>query len=346
MKKNGIYIYGVVPNIYEPELFRSLKNFGVYFVSHQNISAIVSDTDSAYFDFSNRELLAHKLVHHQKTIEEIMAIGFRIILPMKLGTIVHNKGEVLTILSKGYDLMMTTLKKIEFQVEIDLAVTWADFDNTLKETANHPDIIEMKDRLLKNIDVLSQIDQMKIGMLIQETLSKKNRQVELNILEALSIVSVNMKMHEVMNDQMITNSAFIINRNEQGKFEQIIDRLDDEYKGMLNFKIIGPLPCYSFYTIEVKELKPEQVELAKNELGLKEETSESEIKKAYLEKAKLFHPDTYSNNDNDDNFNKINRAYHTMRDYTSITRQSSKEDLISLVREKMSENLILVKIRE
>jgi hypothetical protein len=346
MKTSGIYIYGIVPNIYEPELFRLLKNYGVYFITHQNISAIVSDRDSAYFDFSDREFLAHQLVHHQKTIEQIMAIGFSIILPMKLGTIVQSKEEVLTILSKGYDLIMATLKKIEFQIEIDLAVTWADFDNTLKETATHPDIIEMKESLLKNIGALSQIDQMKIGMLIQETLDKKNKQVELNILEALSSISIDIKMHEVMNDQMITNSAFIINRNKQEKFEQAIDQLDEEYKGTLNFKIVGPLPCYSFYTIEVKELNPEQVVLAKKELGLREETSESEIKKAYLEKAKLFHPDTYSNDDNDDNFNKINRAYHTMRDYSAIARQSSKDDLISLARENMSENLILVKIRE
>jgi hypothetical protein len=187
---------------------------------------------------------------------------------------------------------------------------------------------------------------MKIGMLIQETLNKKNKQVELYILEVLSSITIDIKIHEVMNDQMITNSAFIINRNKQEKFEQAIDQLDEEYKGMLNFKIVGPLPCYSFYTLEVKELNQEQVVMAKRDLGLREETSESEIKKAYLEKAKLFHPDTYSNDDNNDNFNKINRAYHTMRDYSAIAKQSSKEDLISLVRDKMSENLILVKIRE
>ena len=149
-----------------------------------------------------------------------------------------------------------------------------------------------------------------------------------------------------MNDEMVANSAFLINRNKYKKFEQAIDQLDEEYKGLLNFKLVGPLPCYSFYTIEVKELNPEHVIKAKIELGLREETSESEIKKAYLKKAKLFHPDTNLEKVDEENFNKINKAYHTLLDYSAVARQSSKEDLISLAKEKVKENLILVKIKE
>ena len=149
-----------------------------------------------------------------------------------------------------------------------------------------------------------------------------------------------------MNDQMVTNSAFLINRNKKEKFEQVIDRLDEEYKGLLNFKLVGPLPCYSFYTIEVKELNREHVTQAKTELGLREETSESEIKKAYLEKAKLFHPDTNPGNGNEENFNRINKAYHTLLDYSTAAKQSSEDEYTSLVNEKIIENLILVKIKE
>ena len=134
--------------------------------------------------------------------------------------------------------------------------------------------------------------------------------------------------------------------NKQEKFEQAIDQLDEEYNNTLNFKLIGPLPCYSFYTLEVQELNPERVEQAKEELKLGVETSESEIKKAYLGKAKLFHPDAQLKNDDEENFNRINKAYHTLIDYSVAVRQSSKEDLISLAKEKVLDNLILVKIKE
>jgi len=346
MSTKGIYIYGIVPNFYSADHFRSLENSGVYAIPLQNISAIVSDRNSTQLDYSDRESLGYLLVQHQKTIETLMEKGFVMFLPMRLGTIVNSKDEVIKILANGYDIFIETLKKIEYLTEIDLAVTWADFPATLKKISGHPEIIAMKDSILKNIDKISQVDQVKIGMLIQEKLNEKNKQVELNILDALSSSSIDIKIHDVMNDEMVTNSAFLINRNKLDKFEQAIDQLDEQYRGLLNFKLVGPLPCYSFYTIEVKALNLEHVTQAKNELGLREETSESEIKKAYLGKAKLFHPDAHPDNGDEENFNRINKAYHTLLDYSISARQSSKEDLISLKQEKVIKNLILVKIKE
>ena len=344
MATKGIYIYGIVPNFCGTELFCSLKNSDVYFISYQDISAIVSDSDKAYIDFADRESLARLLVHHQKTIEEIMAAGFNMILPMKFGTAVQNREEVLSILSRGHDLITETLKKTEFLNEIDLVVTWADFGGTLKEIANHPDIAEVKNKLLKNIDSCTQADQVKVGMLIKEKLDGQNKQVELNILNSLSALSEDVKMHEAMNDQMVSNAAFLIHRNKKEEFEQVIDNLDKEYNGMLNFKLVGPLPCYSFYTIEVKELDAEHVSQAKTELGLSEASSEAEIKKAYQQKAKEFHPDINHGKGNEVNFNRIKKAYFTLLQYSDAVSHSSKEYLISS--EKMSGNVILVQIKE
>jgi len=275
-----------------------------------------------------------------------MAIGFNMILPMKLGTIVRTKEDVLNILTNGHNLIITTLKKIEYLTEIDMVVTWDNFPETLKEISNHPDIKAIKDDILKKTALLSQIDQVKAGMLVQKKLNEKNKTIELKILDTLSLFCLDVKIHEVMDDQMVTNSAFLINRNKKEKFEQVIDQLDEEFNSTLKFKIVGPLPFYSFYTLEVKEMNPEHVAQAKRDLGLREETSESEIKNAYLEKARLFHPDAHPDNNDEENFNRINKAYHTLLDYSMAAKQSSKDDYISLAKEKVIENLILVKIKE
>ncbi|MEI6678655.1 MAG: GvpL/GvpF family gas vesicle protein [Mariniphaga sp.] len=345
MQPKGIYIYGIVPNFYSAEFFRSLKCFETYAIPFENVSAIVSDYEGTAVDFSDREALGHLLIHHQKTIEAIQEIGFNMLIPMKLGTIAKAKKEVFTILSNGYELIIETLKKIENHTEIDLVVTWGAFNEIIQEVAGDPEIMEMKEEILKKSDALSPVDQMKMGMMIQEKLKEKNTKVELNILDSLSSISLDIATHEVMNDQMITNSAFLIKRHNREKFEHIIDQIDEEYKGLLNFKLVGPLPCYSFYTIEVQALDASLVLQAKQELGLGDETSESEIKKVYLGKAKLFHPDGNSNGSNEENFTKVNKAYHTLLDYSVAVRQSSKEDLISLEHEKVKNNLILVRLK-
>lgn len=345
MATKGIYIYGIIPNFYSAEMFRSLVNTGIYTIAYQNISAIVSERENVPFDYLDRETLGHLLVDHQKTIEDMMGKGFNMLIPMRLGTMVNSKEEVFKILANGHDLIVDTLNKIEHLTEIDLAVTWTNFSDTIKEIALHHDIIALKEEILKTGEAISQIDQIKIGMLLEEKFKEKNTSVELDILNSLSSFSKDIKMHEVMNDQMITNSAYLINRNNKEKFEQVLDRLDEEYNGMLNFKMVGPLPCYSFYTLEVKELNPEHVYQAKKELGLSESISEAEVKKAYQEKAKELHPDVNQGNGSVDHFNRIKKAYQTLLEYIEAANLASKESVISNNKAAI-ENLILVKIKE
>ncbi|MEI7662713.1 MAG: GvpL/GvpF family gas vesicle protein [Bacteroidota bacterium] len=346
MGAKGIYIYGIVPNFYGTTQFQSLENSGVYAITFQNISAVVSDRDSVYLDYLDRESLGHLLVHHQKTIEELQGKGFTMIIPMQLGTIAGSKEEVLQSLACGYETIIDTLKKIEYLTEIDLAVTWADFGATIKEIAGHPEIMALKEEILGSGDKLSQVDQVKIGMLVQEKLDNKNKTIEINILDALSPFGIDIKLHPVMNDQMVTNSAFLITRARQDKFEKAVIKLDEEYDGMLNFKLVGPLPCYSFYTLEVKKLDPLRVEAARKELGVKEKTTEGEIKKAYLEKAKVFHPDNSLLSDETENFNRIRKAYQALQEFSAAVRQSSREEYISFTNENVMKNLILIKIKE
>ena len=346
MTTKGIYIYGIIPNFYSADMFRSLENSGVYAIAFQNISAIVSDRESTLLDYTDRETLGHLLVDHQKTIESLIGSGFNMVIPMWLGTIVSSKEEVFRILANGHELIMDVLKKMQFLTEIDLAVTWGDFSETLSEIANHPDVLALKEEIALHSHSPSQLDQVKMGMLVQTKLKEKNQAFELNILDSLSTCSIDIKTHEVMNDQMITNSAFLINRNKKEIFENIIDELDEKYNGQLNFKIVGPLPCYSFFTIEMQLLNAEHIELAKKELGLNEETTESEIKKVYLGKARLCHPDVNPGNENEDNFARVNKAYHTILDYSVAARQSSKDEAISLSKEKVINNLFLVKIKD
>ncbi len=346
MPTKGLYIYGIVPNFYGPTQFQLLENSGVFAITFQNISAIVSERDSVQIDFLDRESLGYLLVHHQKTIEDLQGKGFNMIIPMKLGTIAGSTDEVIQVLANGHDLIIETLTKIEYLTEIDLVVMWANFTEVLKDISEFPDVTELKDELMKNVASVTKVDQYKMGMLIQEKIDSKNKTIEINLLDTLSSFGNDIKMHEVMNDEMITNSAFLINRNRQEKFEQVIERLDEEYNGKLNFKLVGPLPCYSFYTLEVVTMNPELVEQARKELGIKEKITDNDIKKAYLDKAKLFHPDNSQDNGDSVNFNIIQKAYHTMLDYAAAVRQTDKEETICLTKEKVKENLILVKIKE
>ena len=143
------------------------------------------------------------------------------------------------------------------------------------------------------------------------------------------------KEHDVMDDQMVSNTAFLIDYNYLVLAEREIENLNAKLNGKLNFKFIGPLPCYSFYTLEMQALPFSEIESARKELGLSNVTSVKNIKQAYLDKVKLFHPDINSSTDSGDVLNRINKAYKVIVDYYSgAVKPATREDHFSLAKNK------------
>jgi ribosomal protein L14E/L6E/L27E len=346
MKTKGIYLYAIVPNSYSEEMFKSIENIGIYLIPYKNLFAIASDRDEHKIEQLDRQELGHLLVDHQKKIEYFQKVGFSMLLPMQMGTFSQSKAEVCTILQNGYDLILASLQKINNLTEFNVAAVWADFSKTLGMVAAHPEISAMRDKLIEKTEKPTEMEQVAIGIKVQEELINKNSQVALNIVDSLASICIDKRTHDTMNDEMVLNSAFLIEKNNTEKFEETINQLDKDYNETLNFKLIGPLPCYSFYTIEVKRIDHLQVIQAEKALGLTKESSQGEIKKAYQEKAKELHPDSNQKNINQESFTKINKAYKMLLEYSEVARGTSTEHVTSQQKQNDVEDLILVKIKE
>ncbi|MEI6456070.1 MAG: GvpL/GvpF family gas vesicle protein [bacterium] len=342
----GLYIYGIIPNYYPAEKYRELDNINVFNISFGKVSAIVSKSSVIDYRQLGTEPLAKLLVDHQRTIENIMNMGFNAIIPMKLGTFAHNTGAVLKILERGYPLIMEVMEKIVNIIEIDVVSTWANFNQVLAQVAVHPKVIEIKSRIEKSKVRITQSEQLSVGYLVKQILDEKKAACEIRIIKALNPFCQSIRPHDVMNDQMVSNTAYLVNQSQSELFEKALDTLDLEFGDELNFKMIGPLPCYSFFTLEVNELHFEEIESARQELGLSDYTTEKTIKQAYLDHVKIFHPDTNPGNPSPIIFERINKAYQVMVDYTRAIKPTSRDDQFSLLPDAITENSILVKIRE
>ena len=342
---NCLYFYGIIHNDYPSVLFSELTKFGLEVISYEEVSAIVAKKDYIDLTDSGKETLARLLVEHQKVLEQVMTLGLDRLIPMKLGTWAKDQAEVSKILGKGYALCMDILGKVRDMVEVDVAVTWTHFDRLIQTVADDPEVKEFKTQLMAKGQV-SVADQMQIGKIIREKLRKKSESAGISIIKQLDPVCQQLKQHELMDDQMIVNSAFLVDRGKITLFEEMLDQLDRDFQGELNFKYVGPLPCYSFYTLEVVELSFKEIEQARNILGLNIKASARDIRQAYHTKVKSAHPDVRSAEKDETDFTALSKAYHVVNDYMKTFGKLSEEDLCCFSEEKVAENSLLVKIRE
>ncbi len=344
----GKYIYGIInSNTHE-----FVGSYGIsackeaHFIPYQDIAAVVADSQIVDYTHMFKDALARGLVEHQKVIERIMSIGYSII-PMRLGTFAMNEEEVKDILNKGYALIKEIIPKISDKIEIDLVATWSDFTVTIKDAGEVKEIKEFKEELLRNSKGITVDDQMKIGFMLKKALDEKREQYALKIQDALKTIGINYKQHELMDDKMVANIAFLVDKAKEKEFYVKVEELNIEFKELLNFRCVGPLPAYSFFTIEIKKMQFNDVDWARRKLGIiNNPIAKDEIKKAFHKQVFSFHPDRNPNKPGIDmEFDEIKKSYNMLLDYAQACEQVGEVSLI-FNEDEFRKNAVLVKVRE
>lgn len=348
MAEIGKYIYGII-NSKEEKIFGP---YGipigelVYTIPYQDISAVVND--SRVVDYTNlfKDALARLLLNHQKVIERIMNLDYAII-PFKLGTFSVTKEEIGQILAKGYPLIKDVFNKIIDKIEIDVACAWSDFESVIKEIGEQKEIKELKERILANPGRITTDDQMKAGFMVKKALDEKRAGYRDYIEDVLRKAAIDFKAHELMDDKMLINTAFLIDKAKRKNFDEKVEKLNAEFNEKLNFRCVGPLPPYSFYTLEVKKIEFEDLDWARKKLSLTDAISKDELKEAYQKAVFLHHPDKNPTvPDIEKEFDEVVKAYKILGEYTLACKQAGFKERFSFKEEECKRNALLVKIRD
>jgi len=364
MSEAGKYIYGIINSSTEEffDLYEIVPLEGIYpsrglvevansnkgsnrayTIPFQDISAVVSDSEIVDYSHMPKDALARLLVRHQRVVEKVMTE--HTIIPMKLGTFADNNEEVREILAKGYKTIKDILGRSKNCIEIDVVATLNDFDSFLREEISEEEgIKQFRQSLLSKKGGVTVDDQMRVGVLVKKYLDKKKAQYAEQIQTALSEIVQNSRAHDLMDDTMVLNTAFLMDESKQEDFEQKFDEINNKFEEKLNFRCIGPLPPYSFYTLEVKKPRFEEVNWARKKLGLTDEfITASEIKKAHHKVALTYHPDKNPNTpDIEKKFDDMTRAYRILLDYYRASNQTEEADGCYFNEEAFEKNAMLV----
>lgn len=311
--KNGIYIYGISKTS-SPREFGAIgigdRPTNVATLAFKDIAAIVSESPYTTFDSLAKEKTVKDLVTHQFVLEKVMA-SFTV-LPVKFGTMVENMDEITTFLEKGYALLSDELRKMEGNIELDVVAQW-DMPKVMAAIYRDSPHIQSKQRefAIKGRQVAIE-EKVTLGQLVAERIQAHKASSTQLILQTLKEAAIDLCLHDVVSDEMILNAAFLLEKKYEESFNEAVALLDQKLENTVNFRVVGPLPPYSFATILLERIDPDSVGAARKTLGLHGELTEKAVRDSYRQLAQKSHPDS-GGGANSQDFSRLHLAYRTLK---------------------------------
>lgn len=256
MIKELIYLYCVSqkgPNL------KGLDGGNIYYVHHHGIYAVVSKVSEDEFseenlkkNLSDIEWIKAKVKIHENVIERI--IPYSSVIPFKFGTIFNTednlKGMLEEYIERFNDNLMYLDSKEEWGVKI-----YCDIDRLKKRIIKEDgEILKIEEEINLSSPGKGYFLKKKRDELIREGVNKRINEYSQVSFEILKELSSDERINKLLpkevterKEEMVLNSAFLVEKERVLEFVQAVDGLNTRYNNNgLNLDYTGPWPPYNF----------------------------------------------------------------------------------------------------
>lgn len=282
----------------------------VYTVPYREISCLASYApDGVMVD---KKSVLKELLDYQKVMERYLQK--HTVIPIKFGTRVETREDVLRVLESGYAEFLKKLRAYEGMIEVDITAAWNDVAGVTRKIADEDDEIKrLKEAAFESPADELLAEKIKIGSLIKCALDRKKMEILHTTLVHLSDVVVKAQKQEIIDGNDVFNCAFLIEKAGETGFFSRLDQLNLDFEEQLRFKCVSPLPPYAFCTFEVIRIGIDEVDKAKILLGVDGPAQLSRMKEIYLKKVLECHPDQDPENPGlESRFKELTEAYKVL----------------------------------
>jgi hypothetical protein len=250
MYHQGEYIYGIVE---EPQhrkfSFPGVGSADVYTINHEQIAAVVSDTELSEIDPTRKNVQAH-------TIAQEALLKEYNLLPMGFGMVATGEGEVGRLLEDNYEGLLGELHRLAGKIEVELKVYW-DQETVIKEIQGESQELSRLKAKVNAVSSLVEVRNLMIeaGKLVESIVQDwKTRYAEL-VYAILQELSFEAKVNNPVGIKNLLNASFLIEKSRESEFKEQVYKLDAKFQGKMNFKYVGPLPPYNFVNLKLEPVK-------------------------------------------------------------------------------------------
>lgn len=242
----GVYLYGVIRD--GEAVVLDMPPIGgegtVYMIVHRGLAAVVSDdpADRRY------ELTRKNVRGHQAVIDGVMRTSD--ILPTRMGVVLPSAGAVIAdFLEKRWAELSGLLDHVRGRIEFGVKASWTDLRSVFGEVvAADRDLRTQRDRLARR-QAISRDERLSLGNRASQALEARRIAEADRLAAALEREAAAFRTSKPVSELMVLNGAFLVDRARAVAFERAVQELDDQHSGRISFMLAGPLPPYSFVSL-------------------------------------------------------------------------------------------------
>lgn len=322
-----LYLYAIVPAAARPPVDVAgvwPSEPQVRIIRGDTLSAVVGAAPPTDFRALSREDAVHYLLAHQRVVETVMRNSAA--LPIKFGTTLPDEAAVASMLKRGATVLAPPLAELSQYVQIELIVSW-NIDDIVRECAADDVVARLKAQIAAQAGGASHDQCLAIGKVVKEFVDRRREYCRNRIVTTVRSFAADVVENALMDDRMIANLALLLAKDAGDGLAKRLAELDKELGERLHFRCIGPLPAYSFATVEVSLPSFEAVDRARRALSLGEKAGLAEIKSAYHRQIRQVHPDLAAAEPADDSdATKLTDAYRTLMNYAEAVPSAGDDE--------------------
>ncbi len=310
-----IYLYAIVPAGARPPADAvgvRADEPQVWMIRGNALAAVVGAAPAVDFHALPRERAVRYLLAHQRVVESVMQTSAA--LPVKFGTTLPDAAAVTSMLDRAVSVLAGPLAELAQYVQIELIVSW-DIDDIVSEVAADEAVARLKAQIAAQPGGASHDQCLAVGKMVKEAIDRRRDDCRRRIVTTLQSVAADTVENALMDDRMIANVAALLAKDARDQLDKRLAELDKAFGERLHFRCIGPLPPYSFATVEVSLPSFAAVDEARRTLSLGESAGRAEIKSAYHQQIRRAHPDLAAEAMRQGEAGRLADAYHTLMHY-------------------------------
>jgi hypothetical protein len=222
-----LYLYGITR---PRELPQRLAEQGISLIAAEDRAAVVSDLDERPVEATRRNLLAHADV-----VEHLHEDA--VVLPARFGYVLESRDEALELLQLPE--IESLLQRHDRTCELTLKGTYE--ESVLAEVG--AELQPLRDAYRAEPSVEAGIA---LGEAVGERLAERRARDEAVVLDALRPALRDVVRSQPAGELSAFDLALLADRSEVESIEARVEDLAERLSPPLHFKLVGPLPPYSF----------------------------------------------------------------------------------------------------